>query len=294
MWDFRCNRDHYASPKELVNTLRRFCKKFVFQLEKGVETGYEHWQGRCSLIKKKRKNELMNELRSMDIQIPNYIEPTANTTYYSGDMFYVMKEETRLSEKFYTDRDKEFDEVYMPYQYRGLKEKFYPYQIQVYDSHAHRSARQINFVFDPDGNKGKSTIASIMEIEGLAIDLPPVNDMKELLQVACDECYERTRDPKVVFIDMPRALDKSRLFGIYSGIEQIKKGKLYDCRYHYKKWWIDAPQVWVFSNVPPDLEALSRDRWNLLQINKKFEFEPYLPEPRRRLLIERSENIDRD
>lgn len=280
MYDIRMSAKDMYEYKQIAKDLRRYAKQFTFQLERGTQIteanpeGYLHFQGRISLIKRKRKPELIATLKELKVPIPNYLEPTANPTYYKGDMFYVLKEETRISGPW-TDKDKEFEEVYLPYQYLGIKERFYPFQKQVYDSAELREARKINYVFDPKGNKGKSSVASIMEIEGNAIDLPPANDLKEMLQVACDECYERTRNPKVIFIDLPRAMEKTRLYGIYSGIEQIKKGKLYDCRYNYKKWWIDAPQIWVFSNRLPDLKALSADRWIVWTINDKYELEPY-------------------
>lgn len=61
-------------------------------------------------------------------------------------------------------------------------------------------------------------------------------------------------------------MDKNKLYGIYSAIEQIKKGKLVDLRYHYKCWWIDSPQIWVFSNRMPDTRMLSADRWKLWKV----------------------------
>jgi hypothetical protein len=123
-------------------------------------------------------------------------------------------------------------------------------------------SRNINLVYDKRGNQGKSTIAALCELYGNGLDLPPVNDAEKLVQSLCDICISKNlRNPSPVFIDMPRAMDKSRLHGIYTAIEQIKKGKLYDVRHSYRDWWIDSPQLWVFTNIEPDLELLSRDRW---------------------------------
>ena len=117
-------------------------------------------------------------------------------------------------------------------------------------------------IYCPSGNKGKSTIASLCELLGMGVDLLPVNDADKLIQSCCDMCEARSlRDPSPVFIDLPRAMSKDRLYGLYTAIEQIKKGKLYDLRYKYKVWWIDSPAIWVFSNIQPDLTLLSSDRW---------------------------------
>jgi len=77
---------------------------------------------------------------------------------------------------------------------------------------------------------------------------------------------------------MPRAIDKTRLYGMYSAIEQVKKGKLFDIRYNYKAWWIDSPQIWVFTNHLPDLNLLSGDRWRIWVINDDKILEKYQPE----------------
>ena len=79
------------------------------------------------------------------------------------------------------------------------------------------------------------------------------------------------RKPKGIFFDMPRAMSKESLHGFYSAIEQIKKGKLYDCRYHYKSYWIDSPRIFIFTNKLPDMKLLSADRWRLWFINEKRE-----------------------
>jgi len=268
MFDFRSSAE--GLDKDLIiSTLRKIAKRYTFQLESGEASGYLHYQGRFSLIKKHRKSELMKMFGEMPV--PNYLEPTVNATYYAGDLFYVSKEETRVEGPW----DERVQEFFMPYQYEGILDKLHPFQQTIWNSCDHRNPRGINFIYDPEGCRGKSSIASIIEIHGRGIDIPPVNDMKELLQVVCDECYERTRDPKCMLIDMPRALDKSRLYGMFSAIEQIKKGKLYDMRYSYKKWWIHAPQIWVFSNIAPELSMLSNDRWNVWIIDDNLSLQNY-------------------
>ena len=72
-------------------------------------------------------------------------------------------------------------------------------------------------------------------------------------------------------------MNKDRLNGIYTAIEQIKKGKLFDLRYKYKEYWIDAPQIWVFSNIEPDISMLSKDRWRLWAISDDKELVSYNP-----------------
>lgn len=266
-YDFRYNNKF--TPEEIKSFLNGIAKHYVFQLERS-DKGYEHYQGRLSLIKKRRQPEALKLFK----EPPNYFQPTVNPEYFKGDAFYMTKEDTRIAGPW---KDTDKDE-YIPRQYKGLLDRLYPYQQKIWDTRQVFEPRKINLVYDPTGNNGKSSIASLCELYGDGIDVPPMNDMKEIIQLICDECMsKKLRNPSPIFIDLPRAMDKSRLFGIYTAIEQIKKGKLYDTRYNYKSWWIDSPQLWVFTNVMPDLAMLSKDRWVVYTINKQKEFEPYKP-----------------
>lgn len=269
MWDFRISADS-TNREDITKQMKQIAKKYCFQLEKGAETGYEHFQGRLSLIKKHRKSELLQMFKEMPV--PNYLEPTVNATALTGDMFYVTKHETRIDGPW----DERVVEQYIPRQYRNLLGKLYPYQQQIYDTASNFNTRTINMIYCTKGNQGKSTVAALCELFGKGVDLPPVNDAEKLIQSLCDICEAKNmRDPSPVFVDLPRAMNKERLNGIYTAIEQIKKGKLYDTRYRYKDYWIDSPQIWVFSNIEPDLSMLSLDRWRIWTINDNKELERY-------------------
>jgi len=269
MYDFRISAGGLDSIV-IINQLKKIAKRYVFQLEKGDTTGYLHYQGRMSLIKKHRKTELLKMFDLMPV--PNYLEPTANATYYAGDMFYVCKNETRVDGPW----DERIVEKYIPRQYRDMLSKLYPYQKFIYDNSNVFDTRIINMIYCPKGNVGKSTIASVCELYGNGIDLPPVNDAEKLIQSCCDICEaKQIRNPSPIFVDMPRAMNKDRLNGIYTAIEQIKKGKLFDLRYKYKEYWIDSPQIWVFSNIQPDFSMLSMDRWRVWSISDSKELVPY-------------------
>lgn len=56
----------------------------------------------------------------------------------------------------------------------------------------------------------------------------------------------------------------------------LKNGKVYDTRHSSRKWFVDSPVIWVFTNSEPDTELLSSDRWRLWTINEKKELRPYI------------------
>lgn len=211
-----------------------------------------------------------------DVSFPNFCEPTVGAPKTFDYNCYAGKVQTRTRGPW-TDKDAE--PAYIPRQYRDKMNSLYPFQKFIFDSAKEFDDRIINMIFCPSGNVGKSTIASLCELFGKGIDLPPVNDADRLIQSCCDICMaKQIRDPSPIFVDLPRAMNKDRLNGIYTAIEQIKKGKLYDLRYTYKEWWIDSPTIWVFSNIEPDMMLLSKDRWRIWKVVNK-ELVPYVPEP---------------
>lgn len=266
VWDFRANENVYTS-EILLNFMKSNCKKFVFQKEKG-DSGYIHWQGRFSLIKKRRKQELL--LLFASIGKPNYLEPTSSVNH-SEVFFYVLKEDTRIGDLFMDNIHKkllDINDLYVPRHLRNLQ--LFPWQKSIIDSGKDFDNRIIDVLVDPSGNIGKSTLSSIGDLLHNCVDMPVLRDSKEIVSVACNICMDmNNRSPAIFFFDMPRAFNKSDLSDFYVALEQIKKGKLYDVRYHYKYYWIDSPRIWVFSNIEPDLSMVSMDRWRLWQIDDK-------------------------
>lgn len=272
VYDFTlaCNE---RTNEEVIKTCQGLFKKWSFQKEKG-DTGYIHFQGRGSLFKKRRLADLVklcHEHGWKDV----HLSPSSNESQ-KGDLFYTTKLDTRV-EGPWTDKD-EIEKIYVPRQYRGILETLRPWQQTVWESADIFEPRIINMIYDPNGNNGKSTIASLMDLHRRGIDLPPINDAEKLIQSVADILMAREiREPKAVFVDLPRAMDKRKLGGLFTAIEQIKKGKVYDLRYQYKEWWFDSPQIWVFSNIEPDLAMLSRDRWKIWMIDQTVLGETLVP-----------------
>lgn len=260
-WDFTLKSNDDRTPEAVRITMKRLFKKYTFQLERG-DTGYLHYQGRGSLMKKRRFPELKQLLIPLGLEDMN-VSPTV--TENIGTTFYVMKEDTRVDGPW-SDTDVE---IYIPRQYRGLT--MYPWQQQVINSALTFDSRKVSYIYDPDGCKGKTTVAALCCLLHKGLRIPAVNDHEKLLASVCDILTaQNEREPGPIFIDLPRYMDKKRLHGIYSAIEEIKNGHVYDMRFHYKDWWYDSPPVWVFANTIPDLSALSVDRWNFYKFIPEY------------------------
>lgn len=262
------------SVEEFIKELRPFAKKWVFQEERTPTTDKLHYQGRLSLFKKKRQPELCEMLNSGPLRGMDVSESSNNSNQF--EIFYAMKEETRVNGPW--DNRTWTAPPYIPRQYQGLIDTLYPWQKTVLDSRSEFSDRRIDVIVDIKGCSGKSTVASLGRLHYGALDLPPISDHKELLQVVCDQLMAKNeRNPGLVFVDCPRSIDQKKMGPYFIAIEQIKKGYVADVRYHYKEWDFDSPRVWVFVNHAIRTDYLSTDRWRFWQINRHFKtLEPYV------------------
>jgi len=253
-YDFRWNGEG-VEHSDIIKRLTGIAKRFVFQKEEG-DSGYIHYQGRMSLVKKRRKHEVLKLFE----EPPNYLEPTSNPEYQKGDAFYQQKVDTRVDGPW-TDKDEVIKLTRQVREMDGLR----PFQQSIISNVGIWDKRSINVVYCERGNLGKTSLVSYMRAYKLGRALPPVNDYKDLLRIVCDLPVS-----KMYLFDMPRALNKDRMYQFYSAVETIKDGYAYDDRYSFKEKVFDCPNIWIFCNVLPDVDMLSADRWKLWKIDNFY------------------------
>lgn len=253
-----CLDDWEDQKNQIISLYPTIVKAYVFQREEGG-TGYKHFQGRVSVVKKDTSINIVNLVRSKNLLEKFYAKPTSNNCLKNDrEAFYCIKELTRTDGPW-----KDTDEVLkIPRQVREIKE-LYPWQIKVRDSVSEWDTRSINIIIDKRGNCGKSTLVMYLRAYKLARKIPYSNDYKDIMRMVCDmpesNCY---------IFDMPRAINKEKLYQFYSAIEEIKGGYAFDDRYSFKEKIFDCPVIWVFTNEAPDPTLLSKDRWRYWHINK--------------------------
>lgn len=253
-FDFTLKYDETHDHIEIIECLLEFCKKFVFQLELS-EGNYKHWQGRVSLIKKKRLGALIVSSKEYEpLKNIHWSVTSSNSTNFN----YVMKADTRIDGPW-TDQDT----IQKPTKQMTLFKSWTlrEWQSELIAKTSQFCLRSIDLVYDPTGNAGKSLFSEYMELQGKAEEVPPFRLMDDIFQWVC------TRPIKQIYIvDMPRGMKKDKLGDFYSGIEVIKNGVAYDKRYSAKKIRFDRPRIIVFSNELPNFELMSEDRWVLWTI----------------------------
>lgn len=248
--------EQFMTHTELQQHLQEWCKKWVYQLEES-DSGYRHYQGRVSLIKKRRLAEILNKF------VPRgHLSPTTNGVHHSNSFNYVMKADTRVEGPF-SDQDYEVPPN-LTRQLRHFNDcSLRPWQAAMLNMCKYVEDRYITVICDFVGNAGKSIFAEYLEYHKLAFEVPPFRSMEDIMQ-----CVMSVPTRPAYIFDMPRGMKKDKLGEFYSGIECIKNGVAYDKRYSFKKKRFDRPQVFVFTNCLPDFSLLSPDRWKVYEISE--------------------------
>lgn len=229
--------------QDMKSFLNLHCKKWVFQQEKGDNTGYLHWQGRVSLKVKCRKGPDLIGIRW---------SPTSNKC--KDDDFYVMKPETRIAGPW-ADTD-----PYIPRQIRGIE--LYTWQRDIIDSATAWNTRTINCVICGSGNIGKSTLCTYVGAHKIGRKIPILESYKDFMRMVMD-----TPKSNLYLVDCPRSMQKTGCANFWSAIETVKDGYAYDDRYGFREAYFDCPNIWVFCNDFPDDEYLSKDRWKYWKVH---------------------------
>lgn len=240
----------------LHEKLREWCKKWIFQLEKG-DGGYLHYQGRVTLIKKRRPVEIAN-LFNDDLFKVRWSVTSSNAR--DKESFYCIKADTKVDGPW-KDTDYRPPVVLTRQMQEFVNFTRYPWQSKVEEFCKEWDKRTIHWIYDEGGYNGKSDLVEWLDVNRIACVVPPMRNTEDILQfVYCQP------DSRAYLIDFPRSMKKDHLCEFYSGIEALKNGFVYDKRYKGQKRWIDRPAIIIFSNTLPPSAAMSRDRWKVWSI----------------------------
>lgn len=144
-----------------------------------------------------------------------------------------------------------------PYTGKDLPTHLWPWQAEVLERcKLAPNDREINYIIDTRGNTGKSKFAKYMWYHHGAIFLP-WGKTGDILNYVC-----KNKDAGIYFFDLSRSkpADWAR-DDISAAMEQIKNGMIVNLKYETCGTVFDPPHVWCFSNQPPNLSSMSRDRW---------------------------------
>lgn len=138
-----------------------------------------------------------------------------------------------------------------------------PWQKKVLDHLDEEDSRKILWIYDKEGNNGKSFLRKYISLtkDVLLFDGKKDNILNQLKQ----KCIDEDKDVKYVVADIPRCYDL-RLFQ-YGLLEQLKDGQVYSGKYEGGEIWIDRPNIVILSNSYPDTSTMTNDRWEIVDLS---------------------------
>lgn len=137
-------------------------------------------------------------------------------------------------------------------------EDLYPWQKKlqdILDEGIH--SRQIIWIWDSEGNAGKSSMAKHLLASG---------GWCVFANAKTADIAHAWQGENVVFDFARSQMDHLN----YEVIEKIKDGVIFSAKYESMTKIFSIPHVVVFANAPPDESKMSRDRWNIKQIQSKY------------------------
>lgn len=212
---------------------RQGAERYVIGDEVGAD-GYEHYQVRVVFSKGKE----------MAFMTKSWGPVGHVSVTHVRDFHYCEKEG-----KFY----RSWEKVLHGYVTKELR----PWQGQVVAMLGEQNDREIVVIYDPKGNHGKTWLGKYLVATRRAEYVPPLQEAQDYMAM----CMEKPA--KAYLFDIPRASTAKQGKAIWSAIEQIKNGYLYDKRYKWRDMWIESPAIVVFTNEIPDTNLLTADRWKV-------------------------------
>lgn len=255
VYDLSLSLEHNTF-ETIKKVLSEWCTKWCFQKEK-ADAGYEHWQLRFSLTKKRRHQEIAPRLAMAGLKFhDSALSPTSTSGVKTG-FSYVMKADTRI-EGPWADTDVERVELrcvkYL--EEHGLE----PWMDEIVTQMKTWDHRFINVFIDKTGNCGKTTFEDYLEYKELAFPIwydPNIARMSE--------CAFANVGRTAYTIGLPKALNKKEMTDFWNFVERLKDGRVQDGRFKFKRARMERPHVWIFTNEIPRLHEMSMDRWKFWQ-----------------------------
>ncbi len=236
-WTFTINNPNLQNyPNKLG-----FAKKYIYQLEKGKEKT-PHLQGCLELYHNKT-------LSSMKRYLPTaHLEPCRK---WKESIKYCQKMDTRKDGPWAKDIQIERQLI--------LIKIMKPWQQKILDLiQQEPDDRTINWFWEEKGAVGKTALSRYICAKHNAIILSGKG--KDCLYAISEW---KDKDDLIVIFDFSRTTEE---FISYSAIEKIKDASFFSGKYESKMCLYNPPHVICFGNFRPDINALSKDRWNIVHL----------------------------
>lgn len=252
-WGFNTQTVNDEVPKFIESQCHSKGWNYIFQLERGEESGSLHYQVGIIHTEPIRFSTIQNVFK--DIQ-PRYIKKYTK----KGTLHYCSKRETRVKGPWTNIKKLKF----LPTLDDPLEgNKLFDWQEELVEILKGKpDKRKVYWYYDSIGNTGKSSFIKwyCMKHEDATLI---GRTLKDTVFVIGDR-MDNSIDTKVIFYDIPRNAGNRMNYEL---IEQLKIGHVFSGKYESRTLMFNCPHIVIFSNYPPDKDGLSLDRWVIKDIS---------------------------
>ena len=136
--------------------------------------------------------------------------------------------------------------------------ELYPWQNEILTRLQKQDDRKVMVLIDYNGGSGKTTLAKSITARHLGAYCPAMDESKDYMAWALAH-----QTARIFVMDIPKSDSRKKNADLWSAVEQMKNGYLWDKRNHWQEAWIDSPGILVITNEDPDRSLLSNDRWDV-------------------------------
>jgi len=236
-WILTWNNYSMENYYELLVSISSFNCKYIIGKECGASGTY-HLQGYIESPKK---------LRWSEFKLPKEIH-------------WEVAKGTREENIEYCSKENNYVCVY---EFEPLKiiEKLHKWQSDIEQLYYDRpDGRTVHWYYDKKGGKGKSSFCKYMYVHYGTTTIQG-GKMADIMNII----YNMKDVGKMILIDIPRASGGKIS---ESAVECILNGMITNTKYETGKKVFNPPHVVIFSNSMPELENMSANRWNIINLAK--------------------------
>lgn len=225
-----------------------YFNKWLFQEEICPTTGTPHLQGFLRCITKKHFSTICNDWKGWHFTFMN--GTIAQNVKYCTKSVSRKPEGRRWTKGFK-----------LPKEIKTIT-KLYTWQQEVVDKVLREpDDRAINWYFEETGNVGKTALAKYLAVRHNALVVSGGSAHVKYAVCKWLESHGNTID--ILIINVPRA---SSGHISYKSLEEVKDGLFFNTKYESKMCIFNPPHILVFANEMPDIDMMSKDRWNINKI----------------------------
>lgn len=226
------------------------CEKYSLGKEVGSEKGTPHIQGFLGFKNARSWDSLVKQWPKAHIEKCKG-NAAQNLTYTTKDGNFTEKGMLTNQERIKQEMLAEYDNIVWK-----------DWQQQIIDIVKEGgNERQINWVYDQQGNNGKTFLRRWLCLTRECILADGKKD--NIFNQFKVKCIDEDKRVDICILDIPRCNEKWMNYGV---IESILDRHIYSGKYEGGEIWLPKMTVIVFSNFMPNMEECTEDRWNIIEL----------------------------